>query len=61
MVSGTDKQTGTITFGKNNSPSAKKTGNKEICLFDIEFGEIEIDDKYFSEAKELVNNYWTNE
>ena len=30
MVSGTDKQTGTITFGKNNSPSAKKTGNKEI-------------------------------
>ena len=38
----------------------EKSGNKEICLFDIEFGEIEIDDKNFAEAKELVNNYLGN-
>ena len=31
MTSGTDKQTGTITFGLDNSASAKKTGNKETA------------------------------
>lgn len=31
MVSGSDKKTGTITFGKNNTETAKKVGNKETA------------------------------